>query len=191
MNFLGHLYLSGKNEKILCGNFIGDFVKGNKHNSYPHEIQQGILLHRAIDAYTDNNKHWKALRAQLKPVYGLYAGVVADLFIDHVLAANWNYFSETRLDWFAKWTYASLLHNYSYLPDRVKEFLPYLIQHRRLQSYASINGIETSLKIMSLRTSLPDYTKKAIQLLQTDKALIQNNSMAFLEEISIKFGKID
>lgn len=191
MNFLGHIYLSGDNEKILCGNFIGDFVKGNKHNSFPHEIQQGILLHRLIDSYTDNNKHWKALKNQLKPIYGRYAGVVADLFTDHVLAVNWNHFSETRLDWFAKWAYAALLHNYKHLPFDVKEFLPYLIQHQRLQSYASINGIGASLKIMSLRTSLPDYTTKAIQLLQTDKTLIQNNGMAFLEEISIKFGRKD
>lgn len=191
MNFLGHLFLSGNNEKILCGNFIGDYVKGNKHNSYPIEIQKGILLHRSIDTYTDNNKHWKALRDLLKPIYGLYAGVVADLFIDYVLAVNWNNLSEISLDWFAKWAYAALLHNYNNLPYRVKEFLPYLIQHRRLQSYASIYGIETSLKIMSLRTSLPDCTTKAIQLLQTDNALIQNNGMAFLEEISIKFGKIE
>jgi len=28
MNFLAHLYLSGNDDEIMVGNFIGDFVKG-------------------------------------------------------------------------------------------------------------------------------------------------------------------
>ena len=39
MNFLAHLYLSGTNEKILVGNFIGDYVKGRKYEIYEKAIQ--------------------------------------------------------------------------------------------------------------------------------------------------------
>jgi hypothetical protein len=28
MNFLAHLLLSGENEEIITGNYVGDFVKG-------------------------------------------------------------------------------------------------------------------------------------------------------------------
>ncbi|MEO0404681.1 MAG: DUF479 domain-containing protein, partial [Bacteroidota bacterium] len=31
MNFLAHFYLSQSDEKILVGNFLGDFVKGKAH----------------------------------------------------------------------------------------------------------------------------------------------------------------
>ena len=53
MNYLAHIYLSGTDEKTLVGNFIGDFIKGNKYASYPVDIQNGILLHRKIDSFTD------------------------------------------------------------------------------------------------------------------------------------------
>ena len=53
MNFLAHIYLSGDNELITIGNFVGDGVRGNKYKLYPKEIQIGIQLHRAIDTFTD------------------------------------------------------------------------------------------------------------------------------------------
>ena len=35
MNYLAHLYLSGDSDEIKLGNFIGDYVKGNKYQNYP------------------------------------------------------------------------------------------------------------------------------------------------------------
>ena len=37
----------------MIGNFIADSIKGSKYNSYPLQIQKGILLHRQIDTATD------------------------------------------------------------------------------------------------------------------------------------------
>ena len=53
MNFLAHIYLSGNNKKVTIGNFIADGIKGKKHQNFSKNIQIGILLHRAIDSYTD------------------------------------------------------------------------------------------------------------------------------------------
>ena len=55
MNFLAHIYLSGENENIKIGNFIADAIKGNKYKEYSTEIQQGVLLHRYIDSFTDTH----------------------------------------------------------------------------------------------------------------------------------------
>ena len=56
MNFLAHSYLSGSDQKILVGNFIGDFVKGKQYENYDDSIQKGIILHREIDYYTDKHE---------------------------------------------------------------------------------------------------------------------------------------
>ena len=184
MNYLGHLYLSGKNESLLIGNFIGDYVKGKQYLNYPEELQKGILLHRSIDEFTDANQHWLAIRALLKPIYKRYAGVVTDIFIDHFLAANWNQFSNEQLSWYAKWVYAVFLQNFDQMPARVQGFLPYLIQHRRLQSYAKISGLKTSLQIMSYRTSLPDGTERAIELLKDNYDEFKKHSLLFLQEVT-------
>lgn len=186
MNYLGHIYLSGNDELLMVGNFIGDYVKGNQYNNYPDPIRQGILFHRAIDHFTDQNEHWLAIRELLRPFYHRYAGVVADIFIDHFLAKRWNRYSDTLLSWHAKWAYAAFLRHHHFLPARVQEFLPYLIQHRRLQSYTDIEGLEMSLRIMSFRTSLPENTSAAIGMLQEYYLLFGHHAEKFLDEITQK-----
>ena len=41
MNYLAHIYLSGANEEILVGNFIGDYVKGFELSKYSDQIRKG------------------------------------------------------------------------------------------------------------------------------------------------------
>ena len=53
MNYLAHACLSFGNEDILVGNMISDFIKGKKKFDYPVAIQNGIMLHRMIDTFTD------------------------------------------------------------------------------------------------------------------------------------------
>ena len=65
MNYLAHAYLSGNDIPLSVGNFIADSVKGKKYLSYPAKIIRGILLHRAIDHYTDNHLILVDLRDKL------------------------------------------------------------------------------------------------------------------------------
>ena len=55
MNYLAHIFLSGNDRCIQIGNFIGDGVKGDGYKQYPRKFQQGILLHREIDAFSDRH----------------------------------------------------------------------------------------------------------------------------------------
>lgn len=183
MNYLGHIYLSGDNEHLLIGNFIGDYVKGRQYENYPEEIKRGILLHRAIDEFTDSNANWIEIKELLKPIYKRYAGVVADIFLDHFLAKNFHQFSEVQLSRYAKWVYAVFLRNFDEMPQRVQGFVPYLIQHRRLQSYAKISGLDMSLQIMAHRTSLPDHTEEAIKMLKSNYEAFKTPSLQFLAEV--------
>jgi acyl carrier protein phosphodiesterase len=171
----------------MIGNFIGDHVKGKSYLNYPSKIQDGILLHRKIDQFTDSNPNWQKIRERTRPVYQRYSGVIADLFVDHFLALHWYNLRGVKLDHDAKWAYAVMLKEFSYLPQNVQLFIPHLIQHRRLQSYATIEGIETSIEIMSQRTSLPDHTKKGIELLRADYSLFEKDALAFLDDATQEF----
>ena len=55
MNVLAHIYLSGDSEKIIIGNYIGDYVKGKDYLKYPDLVRKGIILHRHIDGFTDRH----------------------------------------------------------------------------------------------------------------------------------------
>ncbi|MEZ5103619.1 MAG: ACP phosphodiesterase [Draconibacterium sp.] len=183
MNYLAHLYLSGDNEKTLVGNFIGDYIKGNAYQSFPESIQSGILLHRQIDTYTDSHPNFKVAKSLFREEFGLYSGIIIDFFYDHFLASNWNKYSDLTLRNFAKKAHAILLSNFTVLPLRVQGFLPFLIQNRRLESYANISGILESVKIMSKYSSLPDKTEIAGKLLIDNYDLLSENFSEFMTDI--------
>lgn len=183
MNYLAHIFLSGDNDKRMVGNFIGDYVKGQKFLKYPESIQKGIILHRKIDSFTDTHEIFKKTKKYFTNDYGLYSGIVVDLFYDHLLAKNWSFYSDINLRSFAKNTHAVLLSHFFYLPRRVQGFLPTLIQNKRLESYQKLEGIQQSLEIMSRYTSLPDKSKSAVKVFTQNLNEIEPGFITFMNEI--------
>jgi len=183
MNYLAHLYLSGESDELMLGNFIGDYVKGQQYLRYAEDVQKGILLHRAIDSFTDAHPVVKEVAAFFRPAYGRYSGIVTDVIFDHFLARYWRDYSPYTLRQFAKHVHAVLLSNFFQLPTRVKGFLPFLIQHKRLESYARLDGIQQSLHIMAHRTSLPDHTNEAMTVLEGNFSELKELFERFFAEL--------
>jgi len=168
MNFLAHLYLSGSDINIRLGNFIGDYVKGMHFESYPHAVQKGIMLHRAIDSFTDKHPGTHKCIEILRPGYGKYAGVVVDVLFDHILAKEWARYSNEDLKSFTRKFYLQMLQHYILLPERPKKFLPFMIQSNRLYSYRTLEGVKRAIEIMSSVTSLPDKSAFVMEVLNRD-----------------------
>lgn len=167
MNFLAHIYLSGDNDQVKVGNFIGDWIKGNEHNKYPADIQKGILLHRKIDSFTDNHPIVRKSKSRLVDLYQKYAGILIDIFYDYFLATNWKYYSNVELSEFTNNLNQCLVANMHYLPQELKEFIPAFMRRKWMDSYATLTGIEKVLQGMSRNTSLPDRTESAMKILIT------------------------
>jgi acyl carrier protein phosphodiesterase len=184
MNFLAHLYLSGDSDEIMLGNFIGDFVKGNKYRDYPEKVAYGIRLHRSIDSFTDSHANVKACMQLLKPGYGRFSGVIVDIFFDHFLASNWNDYSAVTLRQFTRQAHSVFLSNFLLLPMRVKQFLPFLIQHKRLESYAQRENLFHILEIMSKRTSLPSNSDYAMAMLNQEYDLFEEHFRSFFPKLT-------
>ena len=139
MNFLAHIYLSGDDDLVKIGNFIADSIKGKKYLKYGLQIQKGIILHRAIDFYTDTHPVFKESSHRLSERYRHYSGIIVDIFYDHFLAANWKDYCDIPLEEYTLQFYALLKLNYEILPSNVKNILPYMIEQNWLLSYASID----------------------------------------------------
>jgi len=183
VNYLAHIYLSGDSEEIKVGNFIGDFVKGNQHQQFPEQVAYGIILHRRIDSFTDQHSTVRECIQLLRPGYGKYAGIVADIFFDHFLASNWKDYSMDSLHHFTKNAHSIFLSNFGLLPFKVKQFLPFLIYHKRLESYAQRENLFTVLEIMSRRTSLPANSEWAMQILNQEYDQFQTLFRNFFSEL--------
>ena len=123
MNFLAHIYLSGDNEDILVGNFIGDFVKGNAVDSYPEDIRKGIWLHRSIDSFTDSHSIVRESKKRLWEKFRHYSAVLVDIFYDHFLAKNWKDYSSTGLKEFTSNFYDIMQRHSETVPETVNQIL--------------------------------------------------------------------
>ncbi len=152
MNFLAHIYLSGDDEGVIIGNFIADAIKGKKYLKYPEDIQKGILLHRAIDSYTDIHPTVRQSTKRLHKNYRHYSGVIVDILYDHFLAKNWKDYDHQPLNEFVENFYELLRNNYEMLPVRIKRMMPYMVSDNWLLSYQTIEGIGRILAQMNIRT---------------------------------------
>ena len=152
MNFLAHIYLSGSNDLIKIGNFMADGIRGKQYESYPLDVQKGIILHRAIDTFTDAHPIFRQSTKKLHQKYHHYAGVIVDVLYDHFLAKNWNDYSDEKLEVFVARFYQSLRDNHTILSERAKEIMPYMIKHNWLLSYQTVDGITRILTQMDGRT---------------------------------------
>lgn len=183
MNFLAHIYLSGNEEQIKIGNFIGDYIKGKAFHIYPDKIKEGILLHRYIDTFTDINKNTSEAKLLFAPRYRKYSGIIIDIIYDHFLATNWEQFSSISLIQFID-EFHNLLYKYQeMLPYDVQIMVPKLINNNRLYSYREIKGIQLVFSTMAKYTSLPDHSEYAIKTLIDNYTYLKNNFLKFFKEL--------
>jgi len=152
MNFLAHIYLSGDEEEVIIGNFIADGIKGKRYLKFPPAIAKGILLHRAIDTFTDAHPTVHQSTARLHKNYSHYSGVIVDILYDHFLAKNWSKYSDKPLEEYVQDFYELLRKNFTILPARIQRMMPYMIADNWLLSYATVEGISKILAQMNVRT---------------------------------------
>jgi acyl carrier protein phosphodiesterase len=188
MNFLAHAYLSFNQPKVLVGNLLGDFVRGNIDEQFERDIVTGIMLHREIDSYTDKHPLVKEAQELLKPTFFRYSSVITDMYFDYFLAKNWYKYSEESLSSFAQSVYALLESEKEILPE--KSLLPfkYMKKEDWLLNYGTIEGIQRSFNGLSYRTSFVSKMELAPSFLQENHAIFESYFERFFEEL-IPFSK--
>jgi len=150
VNYLCHLFLSGDDPEILAGNFMGDFVKGPLGDAYPPRLRRGLELHRRIDSFAQNQPHFTRSRLRIAPEFGLYRGILVDLYYDHFLAVTWNDWSPEPLYDYLGRVRLMVEGKRSYLPERLQRLVP-IIFEELLPSYLEVEGIGRALERMAKR----------------------------------------
>ncbi|WP_053827103.1 acyl carrier protein phosphodiesterase [Lascolabacillus massiliensis] len=188
MNYLAHIYFSGTNRKVAVGNFIGDFVKGKSYEKYPSSFQKGILLHRKIDHFTDTHPIFLETVDILRPSFGRYSGIMADMYYDYLLASDFERYSNGQsLGKFSRNFYLSALLYYRWLPKKVKGFIFHFIRTNRLEEYATYDGLQYSLKIMSVHSSSAINPTLGIEVLAANEVQLRSLFDEFMKEAQQKF----
>ncbi|MBP6425677.1 MAG: acyl carrier protein phosphodiesterase [Flavobacterium sp.] len=185
MNFLAHIHLSGENEFIKIGNFMADGVRGKQYDNFPSEIQKGILLHRAIDTFTDAHPLFRQSTKKLHSRYHHYAGVIVDMYYDHFLAKNWSDYHNESLALYSEKFYQSLLDNHSILTSKTQHLLPYMVEYNWLVNYQSVPGLERILSQMDRRTKNQSLMRFATEELVAHYDEFEAEFSLFYKEVQL------
>jgi len=147
---------------MIVGNFIADAVKGNYNGRFPDGIARGIRLHRQIDHYTDHHPIFRQSKSHLVPRYGIFSGVIVDMYYDHFLAKFWEEYSDEDLRKLVSQTYFLLIRRFDLLPARSRRILPFMITRNWLVNYSDLDILQLVFNGMSRRTSNPSGMENAI-----------------------------
>jgi len=173
MNWLAHLLLAENDAELSLGNLLGDLVKGEKRKTLNQKLQRGLECHQAIDIFTDQHSVVKHSKKLISPEYRRFAGILVDVFYDHILANNWDNYSEIPLIEFTTNAYSSWTTYLDDIPSYSQAVIHRMIAENWLYSYRRIEGIESTLARISSRLNR-NRKKRHYDLTSTIKDLTTN-----------------
>jgi acyl carrier protein phosphodiesterase len=156
LNFLAHALLAGDTPALIVGGVVGDWIKGTLPGALPDDLAQGVALHRAIDQFAESHPAFNRSRARVSPARRRYAGVLVDIFYDHLLARNWDAIHGQPLHEYCESVYVLIRDRMHDLPASAHPALMLMAQENWLASYARIEEIEDVLARMSRRARQPN-----------------------------------
>lgn len=183
VNYLAHVLLAGPDPADRLGGIMGDFVKGPLPAGLPPAVAAGVALHRSIDSYADRHPAFRHSRSLVSPERRRYAGVMVDLFYDHLLARYWDEFSMESIEAFSAGLYRLIGEHEALLPTRLAEILPSMRSQDWLAAYRSPEATGRALDGMAARRlSRPNRLAGALVELQARYAEFEADFRVFMPD---------
>ena len=117
----------------MIGALLGDVVKGPLKGVYPRRWEQGIQLHRQVDAFTDQHPLILQCCRQFPAQYRRFSGIMLDVAFDHFLNLNWRQYHNQPMADFTQSVY-QLLNN-TELPVAAQTKAERIVQYDLLTHY--------------------------------------------------------
>lgn len=188
MNFLAHAFLAGDDEDWIIGQASGDFVNKAGMESLPERIRAGVRMHQRLDAFADYHPIGLRSRRRLEAPFRRWGGVLLDMYGDHFLAREWDFFRpDVSLDEFTAGFYACLKKREADLPEGLRRVLPSMIGRDWLGSYRSIEGIERAMAGIARRARAGNPLARGGEPLRARYEEFRNDFLEFFPE-AVRFA---
>ncbi|HDZ55875.1 MAG TPA: DUF479 domain-containing protein [Pseudomonas xinjiangensis] len=185
MNFLAHLYLGPRGAQQVLGSMLGDFVKGPVHAmALPEGVKEGIWLHRRIDSFTDAHPVVRRSKERVSSDRRRFAGIMVDMFYDHLLARQWRRFSDQPIQVFTHDMYALLLAQRDDIPDTAWPVIQRMAEYDWLTSYVELSNLHRALDNMSRRLKRVNTLPGAVAELEADYSGFEADFLEFMPEVA-------
>lgn len=153
MNYLAHIYLARHSDEAMLGALLGDFVKPHSASRFSAETEAEIVTHRKVDSYTDGHPLVLDAKQLFSGPSRRYAGILLDVFYDHLLARDWARYCAEPLHDFIQRFYGALTRHAAVLPENLAYAAPRMIEQDWLGSYVDYAGVEIAIGRISTRLS--------------------------------------
>ncbi len=184
MNHLAHFYLAYPDKLLMAGGFLGDFIKGPLKGELPREIELGVKLHRAIDAYTDQHPIVRKSQQRFDSEFRRYSGIICDISYDHLLALNWHQHSTISLEAFSKIAYQAVLDAAEHSPATATNTILRMQSVRALEFYKNEEFVDRSLKSISTRLKRINPLNQAFGQFGQHKQALDEDFALFLPDVA-------
>lgn len=182
LNYLAHGFLAAPDPALVVGGVAGDSVKGPLPGLLPPDLASGVALHRAIGAFAETHPAFCRSRAKISAGRRRYAGVLVDIFYDHLLARDRAEFSDEGLNAYCSGVYRQIGLRLHELPESSQGALALMAREDWLQSYRDLNGIPDVLGRMSQRARQPNPLAGGEQEFMADPLGFSNDFRCWLED---------
>ena len=186
MNYLAHSVISLEidektNKNTLYGNFTGDFYKGRIEKiDLQENLKSGIILHRLIDKISDRKENF--LNEFLQEKFGIFKGIVSDMYVDHFLCKNFeNIFSGNPDFGNVKKVERKIIKNIEkydkFFPNDFKNFFDWLRREKVLARYKNLDFLERVFLGMSKRVRKGEILRNAVCELRRNYGEFEEKSL--------------
>lgn len=166
MNFLAHLLLAGEDADLRCGGLLGDFIRGPLHGAFDRRIEDGIRLHRHIDASSGRHPATLSALRAFEPPYRRWAPIALDVLFDHYLATSFEDWHDKPLHQFSSECYAQLQARRSIMPTSARQLIDHMQAVDMLGRYAQRSSVQRALDHLSGRARHANPLAEIMPLLE-------------------------
>ena len=181
MNYLAHFHLSHCDDGLMIGALLGDVIKGPLKGELPARWEQGIILHRQVDAFTDQHHLVQACCRQFPKPFRRFSGIMLDVAFDHFLNLHWSRFHDQPLSGFTDQVYQLLQQ--SKLPHSAQTKAQRIVQYDLLNNYQDWDFVLEVLAGIGQRLRYNNPLAGAEQTLNDLYPQIENTFMGFYPQL--------
>lgn len=194
MNLLAHALLAyatldDTGGQQCTGAVMADYFTGQRLEAYPAGICTGIRQHRAIDSYTDQHARYASCRRAIAsagaPAHT--AGILADVFFDHVLASEWDRWGKPlcalELEPFGERLYAIFDGTRAWHSPIFAQVYPWMRRMSWFSGWAHRDGIQQTLSGLSRHMSGTVDLAESITILDRLDTTIRLDFAAFWPDL--------
>lgn len=185
MNHLAHALLADPGGvEFELGSALGDFARGRPDPAWPDARRLGLRFHRAIDHFTDEHPEVVAARRCFVPPMRRYAGIVLDVWFDHLLVLDWDrHVAGEPLASFALRWLALLDARAAELPASLRAFLAWMHTHDLPVAYGDEATLDVVFHALARRLSRPSPIAEALPALRAHAGELQHHFDAFFPDL--------